>query len=56
MTHPSDSTLENPKATGHEYDGITEYDNPMPRWWTLIYWGTFWFSLAYLFHYSRSLP
>ncbi len=35
----------------HQYDGIQEYDNPMPRWWVWIYWGTFWFSLAYLFHY-----
>ncbi len=35
----------------HSYDGILEYDNPMPRWWVWIFWGTFWFSLAYLFHY-----
>lgn len=35
----------------HEYDGIQEYDNPMPRWWVWIFWATFWFSLAYLFHY-----
>lgn len=36
----------------HSYDGIQEFDNPMPRWWVWIFWGTFWFSLAYLFHYS----
>lgn len=35
----------------HSYDGIQEFDNPMPRWWVWIFWGTFWFSLAYLFHY-----
>lgn len=35
----------------HEYDGIQEYDSPMPRWWVWIFWGTFWFSLAYLFYY-----
>lgn len=35
----------------HQYDGIQEFDNPMPRWWVWMYWGTFWFSLAYLFHY-----
>lgn len=23
-------------TTGHEWDGITEYDKPMPRWW--LYW------------------
>jgi cytochrome c oxidase cbb3-type subunit III len=52
MTAKTDPTLENPQATGHEYDGITEYDNPMPRWWTRIFWGTFFFSIGYLFHYS----
>lgn len=35
----------------HQYDGIQEFDNPMPRWWVWMYWGSFWFSLAYLFHY-----
>lgn len=35
----------------HEYDGIQEFDNPMPRWWVWIFWGSLWFSLAYLFHY-----
>ncbi len=24
----------------HSYDGIQEYDNPMPRWWLYIFWGT----------------
>jgi cytochrome c oxidase cbb3-type subunit III len=35
----------------HAYDGIQEYDNPMPRWWVWIFWATFWFALAYLFHF-----
>jgi cytochrome c oxidase cbb3-type subunit 3 len=35
----------------HEYDGIREYDNPMPRWWKLIFWVSFYFSLGYLIHY-----
>ena len=35
----------------HEYDGIQEYDNPMPRWWLYIFWGSivwaalFWFNV-----------
>ena len=35
----------------HDYDGIQEYDNPMPRWWLYIFWGTivwaalFWFNV-----------
>lgn len=36
---------------GHVYDGIEEYDNPMPRWWVWMFVGSFWFSCAYLFHY-----
>src|SRR5690606_12847835 len=32
-------------------DGIREYDNPMPRWWKWIFWGSFYFSIAYVFHY-----
>lgn len=38
----------------HEYDGIREYDNPLPRWWVLLFWGTFLFSLGYVFHYHVS--
>ena len=32
---------------GHRYDGIQEYDNPMPRWWTGIFWATIVFSVIY---------
>jgi cytochrome c oxidase cbb3-type subunit 3 len=34
----------------HEYDGIREYDNPLPRWWTMILWGTVAFSILYAFN------
>lgn len=35
----------------HEYDGIREFDNPMPKWWKWIFWGSFYFSLVYFAHY-----
>jgi cytochrome c oxidase cbb3-type subunit 3 len=35
----------------HSFDGIQEYDNPMPRWWVLMFWGSFWFSLIYVGYY-----
>ncbi len=38
----------------HEYDGIREYDNPLPRWWVWVFAGSFWFSIAYFFHYHLS--
>jgi cytochrome c oxidase cbb3-type subunit 3 len=38
----------------HNYDGIQEYDNPMPRWWVLLFWGSFLFAVGYFFHYQLS--
>jgi cytochrome c oxidase cbb3-type subunit 3 len=38
----------------HEYDGIKEYDNPLPRWWVWIFWGSCLFSVGYFFHYHLS--
>jgi cytochrome c oxidase cbb3-type subunit 3 len=31
----------------HSYDGIQEYDNPMPRWWVTSFWATIIFAVAY---------
>ena len=35
-------------TTGHVYDGIEEYDNPLPRWWYIMFIVTIVFSLVYL--------
>lgn len=54
MSPPTSDTkqsIEKDLLLDHAYDGILEYDNPMPSWWVWIFWGTFWFSGAYLFHY-----
>lgn len=37
------------KVLDHDYDGIQEYDNPMPRWWLWVFWATIVFSVAYAF-------
>ena len=34
----------------HEYDGIQEYDNPMPRWWIWLFWATIVFAVLYWFN------
>lgn len=42
MTEDNDTPL-----TDHEYDGIQEYDNPLPMWWL----GTFFLTIIFGFHY-----
>ncbi len=39
------------KLLGHSYDGIQEYDNPLPGWWKAIFWVTIIFAPFYFFHY-----
>ena len=45
QTDPNDSML-----LDHEYDGIKEYDNPLPRWWVWTWWATIIFSVLYWFN------
>ena len=42
------SDLAEDGTTGHEYDGIKEYNNPLPRWWLIAFWISIAFSLGYL--------
>jgi cytochrome c oxidase cbb3-type subunit 3 len=51
---PSKSSASSDQLLDHEYDGIREYDNPMPGWWVAMFWGSFVFALAYGFHYHVS--
>jgi len=37
------------QLTGHNYDGIQEYDNPTPAWWTWVFLATIFFSACYMF-------
>ena len=40
-----------PNTTGHEWDGITEFDNPMPRWWLLVFYATIVWAVGYTIAY-----
>jgi len=35
------------ETTGHEWDGIKELDNPLPRWWLWIFYATIAWSVVY---------
>ena len=39
------------QTMGHSFDGIEEYDNPLPKWWFWLFVGTLVFSVGYLILY-----
>ena len=39
------------ETMGHSFDGIEEYDNPLPKWWFWLFVGTLVFSVGYLILY-----
>ncbi|AQZ33973.1 cytochrome c oxidase cbb3-type subunit 3 [Pseudomonas sp. NFACC19-2] len=36
------------ETVGHSFDGIEEYDNPLPKWWFMLFVATIIFALGYL--------
>ena len=40
-----------PESTGHEWDGIKEFNNPLPRWWLWIFYATLVWGLGYTIAY-----
>jgi cytochrome c oxidase cbb3-type subunit 3 len=48
-SQPLDKKPDTP--TGHSYDGIEEYDNPLPKWWVVMFIGLMIFGLVYYFLY-----
>lgn len=39
------------KILSHAYDGIREYDNPLPGWWLAIFYGSMVWALLYALFY-----
>jgi cytochrome c oxidase cbb3-type subunit 3 len=54
MSHADDDRArpgEMDHLLNHEYDGIQEYDNPLPMWWKAIFWATIVFTPLYVLFY-----
>lgn len=43
------------ETVGHEWDGIEELNNPLPRWWVITFYLTVIFSIGYMVVYP-SIP
>ena len=39
------------ETVGHEWDGIKELNNPLPRWWLWTFYATILFSVGYMIYY-----
>ena len=42
-----EKTAEDAPLLEHAYDGIREYDNPLPGWWRAMFWGSIVFAAGY---------
>lgn len=51
MSQPGDDRL-----LEHSYDGIQEYDNPLPRWWLLTFYASIVFSIGYWIFFHMGGP
>jgi len=51
--HPEEQVLQegDPNTTGHVWDGIKEFDNPMPRWWLWTFYATIIWAIGYTIAY-----
>ena len=49
QNHPEEQILQegDPDTTGHSWDGIKEFNNPLPRWWLWTFYATIVWGLIY---------
>ena len=51
MGEKQDPKTAEPETTGHVWDGIREYNNPMPRWWLWTLYATIVWGIGYMILY-----
>ena len=51
MSEKEIDSVTNVETTGHEWDGIKELNNPLPRWWVYVFYATIVFSIGYAVYY-----
>jgi cytochrome c oxidase cbb3-type subunit 3 len=44
---PEKDAITGVDTTGHEWDGIRELDNPLPRWWLWVFYASIVFAIGY---------
>lgn len=47
MSEPERDEHSGVETTGHEWDGIRELDNPLPRWWLWVFYGCIAVAVVY---------
>lgn len=47
----SEPTTTQDELRHHSFDGIQEYDNPLPTWWLALFWLTIFASAFYIVYY-----
>lgn len=51
MSKKPTTTKTQVETTGHSWDGIEEYNNPLPRWWLWTFYLTIIWGLIYTILY-----
>jgi cytochrome c oxidase cbb3-type subunit 3 len=52
MSNDKNTTGNDAPVMDHDYDGIQEFDNPLPMWWLTTFFVTIIFGFVYWIHYS----
>lgn len=51
MSKPSKKFDNDPSTTGHSWDGIEEFNNPLPRWWLWTFYACIIWGIGYTIAY-----